>query len=84
MEEARRKMGIGRLRAARMVGIDCPGLLRIEKGRRVPGIEIVMRISRALELDPWCVDEFLPALEKAKAAGLVLKLSGNGHKNEQE
>ncbi len=73
LKEARKKAGYGRPKASRLCNIDYPSLYRIETGARVPRIETVMRISEALGLDPWTIDEFRPTLEKAEAAGLIVR-----------
>ncbi len=82
LEEARRAKGLGRLRAARMAGMDRPGLFRIEKGHRTPGLEVALRISAALDLDPRDVDEFAPALERVGATGLALTAAWNGYEEQ--
>ena len=71
--EVRRQAGYGRPKASRLCDMDYVALYRIETGERVPRIETVMKISGALGLDPWQVDEFLPALRKAEAAGLLVR-----------
>ncbi len=76
--EARQKVGYGRPKASRLADIDYPSLYRIETGVRVPRIETVMRVSEALGLDPWSIDEFIPTLEKAAAAGLIVRSSEKG------
>ena len=74
--EVRRQAGYGRPKASRLCDMDYVALYRIETGERVPRIETVMKISGALGLDPWQVDEFLPALRKAEAAGLPVRPTG--------
>ncbi len=76
LREARQKAGYGRPKASRLADIDYSALYRIETGVRVPRIETALRISGALGLDPWTIDEFRPALEKAEAAGLIVRANG--------
>ena len=71
LKQARIGAGFGRLKASKRMGIDKAQLYRYEAGLVRPGIEAIARISEALGLDPWTIDEFLPALESAEAAGLV-------------
>ena len=78
LREARQRAGYGRPKASRLCDIDYPSLYRIETGTRVPRIETVLRISEALHLDPWSIDEFVPTLEKAEAAGLIVRPSEKG------
>lgn len=85
LKEARTATGLGRRRASKRIGMGIPQLYRYEAGLLRPGIEAVMRISRGLGLDdPWQVDEFRPALEQARALGLVAPANKSGHKVEQE
>ncbi len=72
LKEARVKAGFGTTRAARLAGVDRPGLYRIEAGLRVPGIETATKIARVLNLDVREIEEFGPAVAKAEAAGLVV------------
>ena len=71
LKQARIEAGFGRLKASKCIGIDKAQLYRYEAGLVRPGIEAIARISEALGLEPWTIDEFLPALESAEAAGLV-------------
>jgi transcriptional regulator with XRE-family HTH domain len=80
LKEARVSTGLGRRRASRCIGMGVPQLYRYEAGLIRPGIEVVMRISQALELNPWSVDEFRHALRKAESLGLTARLDGNGHR----
>ena len=80
LKEARVSTGLGRRRASRCIGIGVPQLYRYEAGLLRPGIEAVMRISRALGLDPWSVDEFRHALERAESLELTARPDGNGHR----
>lgn len=72
LKDARKDLGLGRLRASKMCGMRPPDLLRIETGKRTPRIETAMRICRALGLDPHEIDEFAPTVAEAEAAGLVV------------
>jgi transcriptional regulator with XRE-family HTH domain len=83
LKEARMSTGLGRRRASRCIGMSVPQLYRYEAGLLRPGIEAVMRISRALELNPWQIEEFQAAMEQAEALGLVAP-ANNGHRGEQE
>ena len=78
LKEARIKTGLGRRRASKRIGIGAPQLYRYEAGLLRPVYEVAMRISLALGLDPWCIDEFRQALEKAAGAGLIARPSSNG------
>ncbi len=78
LKEARIKTGLGRRRASKRIGIGAPQLYRYEAGLLRPGYEVAMRISIALGLDPWRIDEFRQALEKAADSGLVSSPSSNG------
>ncbi len=80
LKEARVSTGLGRRMASRCIGMGAPQLYRYEAGLLRPGIEAVMRISQALELDPWSVDEFRYALERAESLGLTARPVGNGHR----
>ena len=80
LKEARVSTGWGRRRASRCIGMGVPQLYRYEAGLLRPGIEAVMRISQALELDPWSVDEFRHALRKAESLGLTTGPNENGHR----
>ena len=80
LKEARMSSGLGRRRASRCIGIGVPQLYRYEAGLLRPGLEVVMRISRALELDPWSVEEFRHALERAESLGLTTRPHGNGNR----
>ncbi len=80
LKEARMSTGLGRRRASRCIGMGVPQLYRYEAGLLRPGIEAVMRISRALELNPWSVDEFQHALRKAESLGLTTRPNENGHR----
>jgi transcriptional regulator with XRE-family HTH domain len=73
LKQARIRAGFGRLKASKCIGIDKAQLYRYEVGLVRPGIEAIARISEALGLDPWTIDEFLPSLESAQAAGLVAR-----------
>jgi transcriptional regulator with XRE-family HTH domain len=84
LKEARMSTGLGRHRASKCIGMGVPQLYRYEAGLLRPGIEVVMRISQALELNPWSVDEFQAALEQAEALGLVASADKNGNKELQE
>ena len=84
LKETRQAKGIGRLRAANMTGVGYPHLLRIESGKRIPRIETVMRIATGLGLDPWLVEEFLPALNSAEAAGLVVRTEVDATNSHEE
>lgn len=73
LKDARKGLGLGRLRASKMCGMRPPELLRIETGKRVPGLKVAMRIARGLSLDVREIDEFGPAMAEAgdmRAAGL--------------
>jgi transcriptional regulator with XRE-family HTH domain len=78
LKEARIRAGLGRRRASRCIGMGVPQLYRYEAGLLRPGYEVAMRISIALGLDPWLIDEFRQALEKAADAGLIARPSSNG------
>ena len=78
LKEARILTGLGRRRASRCIGMGVPQLYRYEAGLLRPGYEVAMRISLALGLDPWRIDEFRNALDKAAAVGLVARPSENG------
>ena len=80
LKEARMSTGLGRRRASRCIGMAVPQLYRYEAGLLRPGIEVVMRISQALELNPWSVDEFQHALRKAESLGLTTRPNENGHR----
>jgi hypothetical protein len=80
LKEARVSTGLGRRRASRCIGMGVPQLYRYETGLLRPGIEAVMRISQALELNPWSVDEFQHALRKAESLGLTTRPNENGHR----
>ncbi len=80
LKEARVSTGVGRRRASRCIGMGVPQLYRYEAGLLRPGIEAVMRISQALELDPWSVDEFRYALERAESLGLTARPNENGRR----
>ena len=80
LKEARISTGLGRRRASRCIGMGVPQLYRYEAGLLRPGIETVMRISQALQLDPWSVDEFRHALRKAESLGLTTRPNENGHR----
>jgi transcriptional regulator with XRE-family HTH domain len=85
LKQARTAAGLGRRSASRRIGMGIPQLYRYEAGLLRPGIETVMRISRGLRLeDPWQVDEFRPALEEAKALGLVTPANKNGSENRRK
>jgi transcriptional regulator with XRE-family HTH domain len=75
LKQARIETGFGRLKASKYIGIDKAQLYRYEAGLVRPGIEAIARISEALGLDPWTIDEFLPALNSAEAAGLAVRPS---------
>ncbi len=75
LKEARIRTGLGRRRASKHIGVGISQLYRYEAGLLRPGIEVVMRISRALDLDPWQIDEFRPTLEKAATLGLAARPS---------
>ena len=78
LKEARIKTGLGRRKASKCIGMGVPQLYRYEAGLLRPGYEVAMRISIALGLDPWRIDEFRQALEKAADSGLVARPSGKG------
>ncbi|MDP9481066.1 MAG: helix-turn-helix domain-containing protein [Actinomycetota bacterium] len=72
LKDARKGLGLGRLRASKMCGMRPPDLFRIETGKRTPGIKVAMRTAQGLGLDPREIDEFGPAVAEAEAAGLVV------------
>jgi transcriptional regulator with XRE-family HTH domain len=72
--EARLELGLGRIRAAKLCGMDKAELYKIETGRRVPRAGVALRIARALGLDPHAVEEFEPALGDVEALGLIMGL----------
>ena len=78
LKEARIATGLGRRRASKCIGMGISQLYRYEAGLLRPGIEVVMRISQALELDPRSIDEFQHALRKAEALGITTRSGANG------
>ena len=78
LKEARIEAGMGRRRASRTIGMGVPQLYRYEAGLLRPGYEVAMRISLALGLDPWLIDEFRHALDRAADAGLIARPTSNG------
>ena len=84
LKEARMSTGLGRRRASRCIGMGVPQLYRYEAGLLRPGYEVVMRISLALGLDPWRIDEFRHALDKAAAVVLVARPSQNGTEDQKQ
>ena len=78
LKEARLDAGVGRVKAAKLTGIDASTIYKIEVGQRTPGIATATRICRGLGLDPRDIDEFLPALKEAGAAGVVAKRGEEG------
>ena len=84
LKEARISTGLGRRKASKCLGMGIAQLYRYEAGLLRPGIEAVMRISQALDLNPWGVNEFQHALRKAEALGLIAPANNNGHRGEQE
>ena len=83
LKEARISTGLGRRKASKCLGMGIAQLYRYEAGLLRPGYEVVMRISLALGLDPWRIDEFRHALDKAAAVGLVARPSQNGTDNQK-
>jgi hypothetical protein len=79
LKEARTQAGYGIPKATRLCDMDPAGFKQIERGSREPGIETVVRISRGLGLaDPWQIDEFVPALKRAEALGIVVRPDAHG------
>ena len=83
LKEARRRAGLGRVKAAKLSGVDASSIFRYETGRRVPGIENATRIARALGVGTGEVDEFRPALEEAEAAGIFAEGRSEGDTHER-
>ena len=71
LKDARRRAGLGRVKAAKLWGTDASTLYRYEVGQRVPGIENATKIARALSVKPGEIDEFLPALKEAEDVRVV-------------
>ncbi len=63
LKEARLKAGLGRLRCAKLAGIDKPLLYRYELGLRKPSPENATKIARVLGVELGDVEEFRPAGE---------------------
>ncbi len=84
LKEARISTGLGRRKASKCLGMGVAQLYRYEAGLLRPGYEVVMRISLALGLDPWRIDEFRHALDKAAAVGLVARPSENGTDDQKQ
>ena len=63
LKEARLKAGLGRLRCAKLAGIDKPLLYRYELGLRRPGVRNATKIARALGVELEDIEEFRPAVE---------------------
>jgi len=74
LQLARLERGLGRIYAGKLCGMAYATLYVLESGKRTPGLEAALKISRALGLDPHDIDEFAPALKKAEALGLVIDL----------
>ena len=58
LKEARLRAGLGRLRCAKLAGIDKPLLYRYELGLRTPGFENATKIARVLDVDLTDIEEF--------------------------
>lgn len=71
LREARRRAGLGRVKCARLAGIDAPSLGRYETGKVVPGLVRALRIAKVLDVEVGEIAEFVPTLREAEAAGLV-------------
>ena len=84
LKEARIGAGLGRRRASRCIGMGVPQLYRYEAGLLRPGYEVAMRISLALGLDPWHIDEFRHALDRAADAGLIARPGGNPRNDQKQ
>ena len=72
LREARRRAGLGRVKCARLAGIDVPSLGRYETGKVQPGLVRALKIAKVLGVPADEVAEFLPALREAQDAGLAL------------
>ena len=51
---------------ARASSVNVSTIIATEKGRTIPSLRTVDRLSRALELDPEQVDEFVASLRQAR------------------
>jgi len=73
LREARRRAGLGRVKCARLAGIDAPSLGRYEAGQVVPGLVRALRIAKVLGVEIGEVKEFVPTVRDAEAAGVVFE-----------
>jgi transcriptional regulator with XRE-family HTH domain len=76
LREARRRVGLGRVKCAMLAGIDPPSLARYEAGRVQPGLVRALKIAKVLGVQADRVVEFLPALREAQDVGLALAVNG--------
>jgi transcriptional regulator with XRE-family HTH domain len=82
LREARLWAGLGRMKCARLAGIDAPSLGRYEAGKVRPGLSRAIRIAEVLGVPAGRIEEFIPAVREVEAAGLVLAASEDGRTNE--
>jgi transcriptional regulator with XRE-family HTH domain len=65
LKEARLRAGLGRLRCAKLAGIDKPLLYRYELGLRTPGFENATKIAQVLSVELADIEEFRFAVESS-------------------
>ncbi len=64
--ELRHRAGVSQQTLADAAGVDRSMVSYIESGRRNPTYPIVLRIAKALGVDPQIVDEFRPAVREVE------------------
>ncbi len=62
----RRELGLTQVQLAERLGVKQPTIALIEQGRACPGLDVVERIARALDISPEALLMFdpTPVLEK--------------------
>lgn len=64
--ELRQRAGMKQQDLADLAGVDRSMVSYIESGRRNPTYPMVLRIAKALGVEPGAVDEFAPAVHEVE------------------
>lgn len=69
LREVRREAGMGYEETVGEAGIANVSLYLYESGKARPKLESILRLSEALDVSPWDIDEFEWGLERAVRYG---------------